>query len=379
MAPPRSARSSAWFLAGAMVGLIVYASLHPFSGWRLPAAPVERLLLPPWSSYWTWFDLAANLLAYVPLGAVLCIALLRDGASQQRAWLVSVGAGTLLSWTMELLQNLLPARVPSIADWGLNTVGALLGAGLALGARALGWVDVWSTVRDRWFYASSGSGVALALLLLWPLGLLFPPSLPLGLGQVLPRVNATLAEWLLDTPFEGWIEAPAEQLWVPLSPGGEVMAIALGALAPVWVAYSVARPGWRRLGLLAGAVALGFGATTLSTALNFGPEHALAWVTAPVVPGIVVALLLAAALAWLPRRGIAGLGLVALTVLLAMVNQAPADPYFAESLQSWEQGRFIRFHGLAQWVGWLWPYGALAYLLGRVAARSEGRDLKSPA
>ena len=26
------------------------------------------------------------------------------------------------------------------------------------------------------------------------------------------------------------------------------------------------------------------------------------------------------------------------------------------SLQAWEQGRFIRFHGLAQWVGWLWPY-----------------------
>jgi VanZ family protein len=353
-----------------MVGLTVYASLHPFTGWRLPAVPLARLLLPPWSTYWTLFDLMANLMAYVPLGALLCVAQLREGASPWRAFAAAAAAGALLSWTMELLQNLLPARVPSIADLGLNTTGTLLGAALAVGARALGWVQRWEAVRERWFHAR-GSGSALALLLLWPVGLLFPPSLPLGLGQVLPRVNAALAEWLLGTPLEGWIEAPADQLWVPLSPGGEVMAIALGLLAPVWVAYSVAHPGWRRLGLLAGAALLGFGATTLSTALNFGPEHALTWVTTPVMPGIVLALLLAAPLAWLPRRGAAGLGLMAITALLAMVNQAPADPYFAESLQAWEQGRFIRFHGLAQWVGWLWPYGALAYLLGRVAARRE--------
>ena len=28
-----------------------------------------------------------------------------------------------------------------------------------------------------------------------------------------------------------------------------------------------------------------------------------------------------------------------------------------------EQGRFIRFHGLAQWLGWLWPYAAVVYLI----------------
>jgi hypothetical protein len=52
-----------------------------------------------------------------------------------------------------------------------------------------------------------------------------------------------------------------------------------------------------------------------------------------------------------------------------LVAQAPIDPYYAESLQAWEQGRFIRFHGAAQWVGWLWPYVALVYLLLRVTAR----------
>jgi hypothetical protein len=59
-----------------------------------------------------------------------------------------------------------------------------------------------------------------------------------------------------------------------------------------------------------------------------------------------------------------------------LVAQAPDDPYFAQSLQGWEQGRFIRFHGAAQWVGWAWPYAALIYLLARLAAR-EPRDLST--
>jgi hypothetical protein len=65
-------------------------------------------------------------------------------------------------------------------------------------------------------------------------------------------------------------------------------------------------------------------------------------------------------------------GLVALTALVLLVIQAPADPYFADSLQAWEQGRFIRFHGAAKWVGWLWPYAAIAYFLVRVGSSEDG-------
>ena len=68
----------------------------------------------------------------------------------------------------------------------------------------------------------------------------------------------------------------------------------------------------------------------------------------------------------------AGVGLVALTGLIVGVAQAPADPYFAQSLQAWEQGRFVRFHGLAQWVGWLWPYAAMGWLLSRLGGRHQG-------
>ena len=61
-----------------------------------------------------------------------------------------------------------------------------------------------------------------------------------------------------------------------------------------------------------------------------------------------------------------------------LVARAPADPYFAQSLQAWEQGRFIRFHGAAQWVGWIWPYAALVYLLARLAAREPAGRRRAP-
>jgi hypothetical protein len=40
-------------------------------------------------------------------------------------------------------------------------------------------------------------------------------------------------------------------------------------------------------------------------------------------------------------------------------------------LQSWEQGRFVRFNGLAEWLGWLWPYAAIALVLGRIRTSSS--------
>jgi hypothetical protein len=67
-----------------------------------------------------------------------------------------------------------------------------------------------------------------------------------------------------------------------------------------------------------------------------------------------------------PSHVAATLGLMALTALAVLVAQVDSDPYFALSLQAWEQGRFIRFNGLAQWIGWLWPYATLAWLFTRL-------------
>jgi hypothetical protein len=64
-------RSSASPLAWLYAALIVYASLYPFTGWRVPGVSVANYLTLPWSRWWTWFDLVSNLLGYVPLGALI--------------------------------------------------------------------------------------------------------------------------------------------------------------------------------------------------------------------------------------------------------------------------------------------------------------------
>ena len=53
-------RSSAVPLSWLYGALIVYASLYPFVGWRIPGvAPFDFLLLG-WPRYWTTFDLVAT-------------------------------------------------------------------------------------------------------------------------------------------------------------------------------------------------------------------------------------------------------------------------------------------------------------------------------
>jgi VanZ family protein len=364
-------RSSAVPLAWLAAGLIVYASLYPFGEWRASGQPPWQFLVLAWPRYWTAFDLLANLLGYLPFGALVCVAMSRAGRAPGAGVLAAVLAGAALSLAMETLQNYLPRRVPSNLDLAMNVAGSALGAVLAWAADRLGGVSRWQSVRERWFIAGSAGG--LALLVLWPAALLFPTPVPLGLGQVLPRLQEGL-QWALEgspvlPSLAPWLDAQLP--YQPLGAGQELATVALGLLAPCMVALSVARPGWRRLALVAGAVLLGAGATTLSTAMNFGPQHALAWRTPNAEAGFALGATLALVAAALPRRAAAGIGLVALSALVALVAHAPADPYFAQSLQAWEQGRFIHFHGAAQWVGWLWPYATLVYLLARVAARGD--------
>jgi hypothetical protein len=64
------------------------------------------------------------------------------------------------------------------------------------------------------------------------------------------------------------------------------------------------------------------------------------------------------------------LALAALVLQLSLLNNASADVYFALTLQTWEQGRFIRFHGLIQWLGWLWPYALFIYLVRKLSGSS---------
>lgn len=361
-------RSTAGPLAAAYLLLVVYASLYPFTGWRWPAGQtLAQLVALPWPPWRIPFDEGSNLLGYLPLGALLFAAVVRRGGSVARAWLLALVLPAALSYGLELLQNFLPGRHPSLRDWSLNAGGAALGAVIAGLMQLLGLFDRWQRVRERWFVPESGG--AIALLLLWPIGLLFPAPVPLGLGQIFDGLRS-LAEWLLGgTPWAAWVGAGAVAPAQPLTPAREALAIALAMLGPCLLASAVTRPGWRRVLMAPGAAVVGLATMTLSTTLNFGPQHALTWLTPVTLPAVGVATGVAMLLAPAGPRAAAALGLVALTAMVTLVAEAPADPYYAASLQRWEAGRFIRFHGLAQWIGWLWPYAAMGWLVARLARR----------
>lgn len=360
--------SATWLLLAYFV-LVVFASLYPFMPWRWPPGlGLDGLLMLPWPKYWGTFDVEANLGGYMPLGFLGFAAAMRSGMGLRGALLLGLLPGPLLSRLMECLQYFLPGRVPSLGDWLLNSAGAIVGTGAGLLLNAFGGLHRWQDLRDYWFQPHNAG--ALALLALWPLGLLFPTPVPLGLGQWLPHLQALAVDALEGTPWALQWADEADELARALPPGLEAIAIALGLLAPSLLALSIARPGWRRLALVGGAFSFGVLGTALSTALNFGPQHAWAWQAPATWPGLGLGAGLAVLACLLPRRVSAALGLVTMSALIALVSLAPADPYLALSLKSWEQGRFINLYGLAQWVGWVWPFAALGWLLSLVGRRS---------
>ena len=223
--------------------LVVYASLYPFVGWRWPGAPITNFVGAPLPQYWTGFDVGANLVGYGPLGFLLAVALLRSGWGRW-AWPLAVLAAASLSLAVESLQNFLPMRVPSNLDFALNAAGAALGVCFAWILERLGGLRRWSQFRADWFEPQAHG--SLVLLALWPFALLYPVSVPFGLGQVWDRLEGGLARLLAETPFLEWVPMRAEPVF-PLSPLAEALCVALGLLTPLLMGYGDVRSVWRRL------------------------------------------------------------------------------------------------------------------------------------
>jgi VanZ family protein len=360
-------RSSATLLALIFALLIIYASLYPFSGWRDQGINPFYFLNAPWPRYWSRFDVVANFLGYAPLGFLATLALMRTRLLPQPVLLMTF-ACSLLSLSMEALQSYLPMRVPQLSDWLLNSGGALTGSVLAVALERMGVIDHWSRFRARWFVRDARA--PLVLLALWPVALLFPPAVPLALGQVRRRLHGFIDHLLEGTPLSTMLDEPVGYV-LPLSNRSELICVALGFLIPCLLAYAVTL-GWHRRALLwLGGVLTALAASSLSAALSYSPEYAWGWASLPSGVGLSIGVLLGLLCVALPRKLCLGLLIAALVWQLSLINSAPETPYYAQALQSWEQGRFIRFNGLAQWLGWIWPYAALVVALMALSRRDD--------
>ncbi len=356
-------KTATWPLTLVYIALVVYASLYPFDNWRSQGILPWAYLTQPLPKYWTWFDVAINIAGYAPLGFLGVLTALRSGHGKFAVVGVTLLVFTL-SMCMEGLQNYLPSRRASNVDLWLNGLGGLVGGLSAWMLEKVGAIDRWSHFRRTWFVPQARGG--LVLLALWPIALFFPASVPLGLGQVLERVEGALGDALSDTPFLEWLPMRTIELQ-PLLPGAELLCVLLGALIPVLLAYSILRTRVQRIVFLIAVQAVSLLVSTISAGLSYGPEHAVAWLTLPVQLGLLGAAVAGMLCLFLSARSCIAVLLLALVAQLFMLNLAPASPYFAQTLQTWEQGRFIRFHGVVQWLGWLWPFVAVAYVMGRIS------------
>ncbi|MEY4295970.1 MAG: hypothetical protein RLY82_1658 [Pseudomonadota bacterium] len=330
-------------LALVYCGLVAYASLYPFLGWRSQGVMPWAFATAALPKYWSGFDVAINFLGYVPLGFLIAVAA-RGADKPYPAWLAGLFAG-MLSFLMEALQTYLPLRVTSNVDWALNTLGGLIGGVLASIFHALGLLQSWARFRQRRFIFDSG--VTLGLLVLWPLSLLYPTPTPLGLGY-------GVGQWLGIGN-----QAPTDAL--------SSAVLALGFLTPLLMAYAVTPRIAHRIAMLVFLALAALGMTTLSHGLSFGPEHAAVWLHEKSLRGLWIATGVGIALLIVPPRLAWVLAFVCLLPCLLFVNIMTDNPYFAQTLAIWDQGRFIRFYGATQWLGLLWPYAALWLVAVRIA------------
>ncbi|AQG97543.1 teicoplanin resistance protein VanZ [Burkholderia sp. KK1] len=350
----------------AYAALVVYGSLYPFSGWRSLGLSPFAFLADPLPQYLTAFDVVTNVLGYMPLGALIVLALYPRFRGTLAVGAALAG-GALLSGAMEAIQTYLPTRVASNLDLAANAFGALLG-GVLIAPATSALLDRGLLRRIRFTWFERDAAYVIGLTALWPFAAMFPAPYLFGGGD-LPRVL-----WdALDPAMQDAILA-----WTPASWDVESWPDLLGALLPddAWealitstslfaalvLATLLTRARAPRIRLMLGLVALTLFAKAGATFLQSRAGLTFDWATDGALEGIAVATLAGALAVSLPRGLRAALAGGALVVSLALVNLLPVNPYFDIVLADWRQGRYLHFNGLAHWLAWVWPYAALGWL-----------------
>jgi len=94
---------------------------------------IFRLSAIPGSDLPSRFGSLGHFVVYAIFGALLVIALAR-GRDSAQAITLAVFIAALYAVSDEYHQSFVPMRTPDVADWGVDTVGAFVGAALALWA-----------------------------------------------------------------------------------------------------------------------------------------------------------------------------------------------------------------------------------------------------
>ena len=352
---PLSARASPLArIAFAVYALLTaYASLYPLQGWHDFGASPFDYLFAAWPRYVSGFDVAVNVLGYVPFG-ILCVAALYPRMRGRSAFLAALAGAAALSLLLEALQSYLPSRDASNVDFLSNSAGGALGA--ALGLRALPWVlerGPLKPARDALFLPGGEIDFGLVLIGLWLFMQLNPATLLFGAGSLRDIV----------VPQEGRARTPDFFVLV------EALTSAANLVAVALLLSALTAPGRSVRALALAMLAAALVVKSAAFALLMRADSLVGWLTPGAQLGLALGLAVAIGALSLPRTMRLALAAVLLMAGTVLVNLAPPNPYFAATLKVWQQGHFLNFNGLTRLVSAAWPYLALAYLIFLAARR----------
>lgn len=335
------------FVALAYTLVIVFASLQPFSGWRTPPDEVLRFLAA-WPRYVTAGDVALNIAAYLPLGAML-FAVLRPSLPTA-ALGIAILLSAVLSLGLECVQMYLPARRASLLDLLSNSAGAGIGALSAwILARPAFANNPLLAMRRNVVRTDAFGDCGLIVVAAWILIQFHQAPLVFGGGdwrdilQVTPLFSHTPQAYIL---AEGAIAALA--------------TVAIGLL--ISLLLQPRRPLAPAMVL---ALALAFTAKSIATATLARTTYWLQWLTPGVGTGIAGGLLLFALLARLPRTARALVAVICLVADVFIVNGTPGNPYQAAPafVLSPQPTHLLSFSNIVRMLSQAWPLAAVIYLL----------------
>ena len=307
-------------LALAYLLVIVYASVQPLRGWRLPAADVYGFLTAPWPRYITLTDVLVNVAAYIPLGFMLALGL-RIGMPPIVAVAVALLLGVGLSIGMESVQLFLPSQ--------------------RLGAR----LGVW---RDRVFLPGAVTDVGVVVAVLWVITHLNPRTQVFGTGHL--RDTFELPAYFFHTPG--------------LFLSAEAMVVLFNLVGIGLLLSTLLRAEARRGLAIALVITAALACKMLITVFLAKPLGAWAWMTPGALLGFVLGATLLAGLLALGHTARLALALLAILFALAAINLAPDNPYFSlpPQLASGRASHLLSFSAILSALSELWPIIALWYL-----------------
>ena len=347
------------FVALAYTLVIVYASLQPFSGWRMPAAALFEFLFAAWPRYITGSDIVLNLIAYLPLGAMLVIGL-RPRCAGWPGCLIAIALAALLSFALESVQQFLPARIASNLDLLANSGGAAIGA---FGAWLFSFPVVAEhpalALRRRIVRGDVLGDCGLISVVVW-LCIQFDPA-PFSLASGDLREALGLKAWF------AYVPATYQNVEMGI---GALAAIMLGLLATQIAATPAAA-----IAAAAAALTLTFIAKSMAVWTLARAASPFQWLTPGLTGGLLVGVALLALLMWLPALWRSAFAIICLLATVLLVNITPENPYQTTPLflLASQQTHLSSFSNIVRVLAQLWPFATIVLLaaLARGSAHSS--------